>query len=580
MDAVTPQFLLPASPLVLDLKEAISSYPPGYRELIANRFGLSGARLTLQEHGKVIGVTRERVRQIEDRFVRRFLSNKDSFRDVVGGIREKIESGALAFCVRGSYPDLLGEVSDDLLLALLDAGGFSEFIINRDSPSVLSCVDRSVFARQEGFLREEFKRIQGCDDDLYSERLVLSLLETAGVSRYADRHEGTLILKAIFPGAVIVRKGAHKGAVLSLQSGLGALAKRCVYEIGRPLSFDEIAQALESEGFRGINQRSLRNACCVMMCSLPGSLFAVPALAHSPAAAGDILLDSLVRTLSSRPEYIWSSQEILDELESGLSDGLVAPNVGTSDVAITLSTCSVDGVVNCGRGRFMYTRAKVKQKLKQTNQFFVEKLEAAGVPLDFAALNEGIEQTRLAPKQPSDSYGRLFRLTYGSTRNKEKKALYGLKCRDLPFKEERLRALEDLVANQSPMSIEDVASRLCAFPSLLPKESEYLKKYGALGPLGVNPFIEIQGGKRASLRSNRYGSSMREVCGSYIVRHGESTAGFGFSGLKSFLVSSGFVVAAANLRYWLDTNPYLKQTPAGYFKLVARPNAQSYYSFF
>ena len=55
-----------------DVRLALAALAPRERELLELRFGLSGRDpLTLEEAGKTLGVTRERIRQLETRTLRK-----------------------------------------------------------------------------------------------------------------------------------------------------------------------------------------------------------------------------------------------------------------------------------------------------------------------------------------------------------------------------------------------------------------------------------------------------------------------------------------------------------------------------
>jgi RNA polymerase primary sigma factor len=65
-DAVDPQAVVEASALQRTVAEALSELTPREQRIICMRFGIGGASdHTLEEVGKVFGVTRERIRQIE-----------------------------------------------------------------------------------------------------------------------------------------------------------------------------------------------------------------------------------------------------------------------------------------------------------------------------------------------------------------------------------------------------------------------------------------------------------------------------------------------------------------------------------
>ncbi len=80
------------------LEKLLGEFSDKQRKVIDGRFGLSGATCTLQEIGNTLGVTRERVRQIEAQSIERLtepikqefswlLDAAEKFLDDVGGVR-------------------------------------------------------------------------------------------------------------------------------------------------------------------------------------------------------------------------------------------------------------------------------------------------------------------------------------------------------------------------------------------------------------------------------------------------------------------------------------------------------------
>lgn len=582
MNMPSPSLSAQSSPLVIDALDAAGEFAPEYRDLILNRFGFSGPRLPLGEHGLVFGVTRERIRQIEERFVLRYLGKRCAFQDFVGRIASSIAKAKIAFKLSDICPDLISGLSDESLLALINAAGFSDHIVSRDAPAILSCLDRSFFVNRPGDLRDAYDSISKTNGPVFPEALVGAWLSSKGFDGKITREEGLLVLSTVVPHSVVVRSGPSAGLVLSLQKNLGASAARCVYENCSPMTFDEISRTLNSDGVEDFNPRTLRNACTWGMRSLPGGLFSVVLPAQNSSALSlDRLAEVSAQIIRSRLGYLWTASEISLRLSEAPEIDSSIEFADASSVAMALHSHPQSGVVSCGRSRFKFGVEQSPSLSVMANEFFVDRLESEGRPLDFQEITQGIEAVRAIPKQISDSYGRIFRLSLAATSNKSVKSVYGLKNRDLPFKEERLRELEDFVAINKKISISEINEQFSKFSSLLPKESAYLNAYGAIGPLFVNPFIKVLGGSSAQVRINRYGASLREVCGSYIAHHGSSEKGFTFAGLKAFLVSGDFVFSSADLRYWLDSNPYLKEASVGGgLKLVGRPNAKSYFSFF
>ena len=56
------------------INELLEGFTPKQRKVLSGRFGLkNGKRATLQEIGDELGITRERVRQIEEQTMERFV---------------------------------------------------------------------------------------------------------------------------------------------------------------------------------------------------------------------------------------------------------------------------------------------------------------------------------------------------------------------------------------------------------------------------------------------------------------------------------------------------------------------------
>jgi RNA polymerase primary sigma factor len=68
--AVDPQHLLEDATLRFDVRRALRDLSPRHRYVLAQRFGIDGPGRTLADLGDELGVTRERVRQIEQEALR------------------------------------------------------------------------------------------------------------------------------------------------------------------------------------------------------------------------------------------------------------------------------------------------------------------------------------------------------------------------------------------------------------------------------------------------------------------------------------------------------------------------------
>jgi RNA polymerase primary sigma factor len=78
VNTVSPTVLATQNCLSDDLQEAISLLNPKERHILLERYGVnSGTRKTLDQIGKQMGYSKERIRQIEDRALKKLRGNKD-----------------------------------------------------------------------------------------------------------------------------------------------------------------------------------------------------------------------------------------------------------------------------------------------------------------------------------------------------------------------------------------------------------------------------------------------------------------------------------------------------------------------
>ncbi|MCH4560745.1 sigma-70 family RNA polymerase sigma factor [Mesorhizobium jarvisii] len=75
-DAVDPQEAAEASALKRSIAEAIAELPSREQRILQMRFGINGDEHTLEEVGKVFGVTRERIRQLEARALQKIRDSR------------------------------------------------------------------------------------------------------------------------------------------------------------------------------------------------------------------------------------------------------------------------------------------------------------------------------------------------------------------------------------------------------------------------------------------------------------------------------------------------------------------------
>ena len=77
-DEVSPTMVISKKLLSEDLKNAIEVLSPKERHILLERYGInSGRRKTLEEIGKDMGYSKERIRQIEERSLKKLRMNKD-----------------------------------------------------------------------------------------------------------------------------------------------------------------------------------------------------------------------------------------------------------------------------------------------------------------------------------------------------------------------------------------------------------------------------------------------------------------------------------------------------------------------
>ena len=79
-NAVSPSESLQSKSLIGDVDQVLSTLEPREADIIRLRFGLEGRDpLTLEEVGSQIGITRERVRQLQEQAIRHIRVNMKKF---------------------------------------------------------------------------------------------------------------------------------------------------------------------------------------------------------------------------------------------------------------------------------------------------------------------------------------------------------------------------------------------------------------------------------------------------------------------------------------------------------------------
>jgi transcriptional regulator with XRE-family HTH domain len=317
---------LPAgSSFLSGLQEAMFVFDERETKVLELRMGLHGTKCTLDEIGKLMGVTRERVRQIESRAVKKIAA-------LIQPWIERLEKGAQE-ALRGREEPLpllglevvdpwfagVGENERPLAYALRHFNGGREFFLVRIAGqtyfSAISQEGWEESLRKTKALLEDLVKVDKSMPEDEARCLVESMLSGAG------EELRPLLWKECTKWAHFSKTPSGESRLASFGMGAEGIVEAVLLESERPLHFEEIAKRCKARG-RDVEARRAHNAAANIGILMAPGTYGLEA--HFPLSGEevDLLVSEAEDTIMENPARQWHADELTEILgEAGLDFG-------------------------------------------------------------------------------------------------------------------------------------------------------------------------------------------------------------------------------------------------------------------
>lgn len=234
-------------------KKLLSVLPPRAKDVLEKRYGLdaSGKSATLESIGKAYGITRERVRQIEN-YAIQAIQKSEAYTEQKP-VFDELNTALTELGTVVSEEELLAELTKDVSLRnhlyfLLVIGDPFHRIKEDNSFACRWCLERKVAERVENALKSVFNKLG--EDELVQEDEIISLLKTELSDLEEQYRDDRIIRRWLSISKEISRNPLGEwGAAASPNvraKGIRDYAYLAVKRHGSPMHFREVAEAIQT----------------------------------------------------------------------------------------------------------------------------------------------------------------------------------------------------------------------------------------------------------------------------------------------------------------------------------------------
>jgi hypothetical protein len=280
-------------------QDLISGLKEREREVILRRFGLGGRkRETLQSIGNDLGITRERVRQIEEVALKKIKPKLKDYRRLFNGFLSYFGKFGNARREEKVLEELGGEEKNELVFLLSLDGRFLRANENNDFHSFWAIGEESLKK-----VREILQTIAG---KLEKEKRLMSLKEIAGELKIKEKIlEGFLeISKRILKN----EKGLYglREWPEITPRGIRDRAYLVFKELKRPLHFTEVARMIQGANLKSVHNELIRDERFVLV---GRGIYALREWGYFPGEVKDVIYKIL------KEEGPLTKEEILERIK-------------------------------------------------------------------------------------------------------------------------------------------------------------------------------------------------------------------------------------------------------------------------
>jgi hypothetical protein len=415
--------------LISIIGNELNSVDERERSIVKSRFGYDGTRITLDQMGKKYSITRERVRQIESKIIKRL--NKKVGKKLVTKIKEllRIQKDPLDI----EFLELEDSWFEGFLGRYDYLAGVIESLSN-DELHVIKISGRSIVSilSQEGW--EEL--VKECISQLktkgmlgWTRKEVEIFLEVIA-NKYQVPEMGKL-LRHQMEDKLLFAKQEQTEVYVGFGSPVDNLVIAVLTESEKPLHITEISKRIKEKFQRDIEINQITNSTSGALLLGRGTYGLWKHVEMEQNEIDDIL-DSIEEIMEAdRSDKQWSSHELLNRLMDERFDLTEELNPYLIEAFLSKSSKLVS------LGRFLWAKRggeervpKSRMNITRTCEFI---LEQAGKPLGERDLFKRISGIRsIGPHQQIQQRGRLIAISPG---------VWGLLDRDIPLSQEHREEL-------------------------------------------------------------------------------------------------------------------------------------------
>jgi len=421
--------------LILLFREVLQAFDDRDRQILFDRFGYSGNRLTLEQIGKIHGLTRERVRQIESNIIEKLSKTKKIEKKII----DKIDS----ILKNRNNPLLLEllETEDEWFKGFFGKYNFLASVIENLSGNkfhVIKVLGRNIISR---ISQNNWDNLVSSTQELLRDNEVtglkkseINLLIESMASKYDVPELGGLLKEVLKDKIVFAFQEKDESEIFI---GYGATVEQLVLSVltesDSPLHYTEIARRINEKYSKSIRTNIVHNSALTAGAKLFGR-GTYGLIKHMPFERNEIddILDTVEGIMSKHNiDKQWQCQELVNLFFEKRPDFYETLNPYTLNIILEKS----DKLVSLGRQVWTFRRREVKTKPSRIDisQAYISILEEAGKPLREKELKRRISIKRgINPNQQIYPTDRMVQILPG---------LWGLIDRDIPVSQEEQEKL-------------------------------------------------------------------------------------------------------------------------------------------
>lgn len=380
------------SSLLEEIRSALDEFEPRNRAIISRRIGLEGTPETLERIGVDLGITRERVRQIEAKLLPVFFKRNGWHKKLIMKLRLFLQEREFPLPVSGI------EAVDNWFSHI---GGRSELLSyilrnSEESDVQVVCIDGiDYFSRMsedewQAALAEARQILSLGVDESWSESHCRALISPLLPGKAREFHE--LLWEKATASAHFALDESGERMLSAFGRGADQIVQAVLDEAEGPLHFTEIAERASQRANREIDVRRAHNAAAEVGILLGRGIYGTEK--HLPLPTDDLMTlayeaEDLVST--GPEERQWHVQEILEDLIESGSTLALSIDKYILNFALTMSK----DLRSLGRMVWIKRSDNLNEVARlDINQAVLSILQTAGGPLTTSEIHKRLVQTR------------------------------------------------------------------------------------------------------------------------------------------------------------------------------------------